>query len=65
MAYENLQKYKCGGCGESRIEIFGSDNEQILIAECTKCKSKTEITITAPKIKMNWGEGAEGILAQY
>ena len=64
--YEKLEKYKCGGCGNDNYNIYKEeDSNTRIITECTKCKSQTEITVTQPKIELNWGESGDGIMAIF
>ena len=52
MAIEtNLQQLRCGECGEVKHNLFIRPNGEI-IAECTKCKSQSEIIFTKPKIEI-------------
>ena len=64
--YENLQKYKCGGCGNEAYYLYQEkENRQIIIAECTKCKSQTEVTIRPAEIELKWGKNGDGKMSIY
>jgi uncharacterized Zn finger protein len=45
----NLEQLKCGQCSEEKHLLYVRQNGEIL-AECIKCGSTSEITITKPKI---------------
>jgi len=63
MSYEKLEKFRCGGCGNDTYLIFKQqDNETDLFTKCIQCDSMTEITITKPRIELNWGIGADGMM---
>ena len=59
----DAKELRCGGCGNSETKLYIND-EQELFAECAKCKSVTTLTVS-PKIKLDWGEGADGILCVF
>lgn len=51
----------CGGCGEELFRLFKA--EESLVSICEECKSSSEITISKPKLEINWTEGSDGVLA--
>jgi uncharacterized Zn finger protein len=59
----NLEKLRCGSCGESKHEIYLRENGE-LIAECIKCNNKSVITISEPKILIKNFEG-NGCLTNF
>lgn len=64
--YQNTKKYKCGGCGNENYHLYNEDgNAQRILAECTSCKSITEISVTPSKIDLNWGDNASGIMCIF
>lgn len=64
--YENLKKYKCGGCGNDEYYIYQEEgNTQRIITECKECKSQTEITIRPAEITIKWGKYGDGTMAIY
>jgi transcription elongation factor Elf1 len=51
----NLNKADCGGCGNDKFEVYYLDNnDKSIVLECTECKSTTEITVSEPKLKVNF-----------
>lgn len=64
--YTNIKKAGCGDCGNQTFHIYGTKGEtDKLIAECTSCKNTSVITITAPKIDIQFGEDSKGIISFY
>lgn len=59
------QKTMCGACGNETFEIFaqGKGSDYRLHLECTKCKSTTVVSVERPLLKLDWGEGSDGILS--
>lgn len=67
MAYENLQKFRCGNCGNDSYQLFVSvqNNIEQIITECIECKCKSEINIHQ-EIVIGWGEGNEdGVMCVF
>lgn len=62
----NVKPMGCGNCGGKLFRMFFEEGkrDQALLAECEKCKSVSIITVEMPTLKIDWGEGAEGILSQ-
>lgn len=61
-----MHKLRCGGCGNEDHKMYvDEDNNQAVFAQCTQCDSVTKITITQPKIKLDWTDDSKGILTQY
>jgi len=46
---------RCGGCGSATVKLYRK-NPQMLIAECTDCRSLTEIRVTPAQILLSWSE---------
>jgi len=64
--YEKLEKFRCGGCGKDTYELYRENgNKQRIVAVCEGCKSQTEITMTTPEIKLDWGKSGDGIMAIF
>lgn len=59
----NIEQLKCGECGEENHKIYTRPNGE-LITECVKCKSQTEIVVTAPKIMLRNNSGS-GTLCNF
>ena len=55
----NLKQLKCGECSNDKHLLYQRKNGE-MIAECSKCKSQTEIITTKPKIILNniFGDGS-------
>jgi len=60
----NLEQLRCGECGQKKHELFIRDNGEI-ITECITCKTKSVITLTKPKITIEFHENSTGRLAVY
>lgn len=58
-----LKDLKCGVCGEKNHELFLRASGEI-ITECTKCKTRSLITLTQPKINIEFLEG-KGIICAF
>ena len=52
----NLEQLRCGQCGEKKHELYLRQNREIVV-ECISCKSRSEITVTHPKIVIGHVEG--------
>jgi len=67
MAYEGIKKFRCGGCGCEDYKLYGDNHHDptMILAECQECKSMTEITISKPTIKLDFGENSEGVMAIF
>jgi len=65
--YTNLKKFRCGGCGHDKYNIYQEDTQPItrIITECDECKSQSEITITPSNIQIKWGESGDGIMCVF
>ena len=63
---ENLQKFKCGGCGNDKYNIYQQEgNDQELFTECTNCKAVTIVGFTQPRINLAWDDDSDAIMAIY
>lgn len=62
----NISPMACGNCGGGLFKMFSAPTSYgfKLIAECTACKSTSIIEPTLPKLKIDWGEGADGCLCK-
>lgn len=60
----NAKPMACGNCGHGLFRFFYTEptKDEGLLAECAQCKSVSKITFSKPKLVIDWGEGAEGIL---
>lgn len=61
---EDMKILKCGGCGESKVNLYISEAGEIL-AECTKCERETKLTINKPVISLEWGDNGNGVLCVF
>lgn len=52
----NLEQLKCGQCSETKHELYLRQNGEIIV-ECTKCKSRSDITVRQPKLDIGHVEG--------
>jgi len=59
-----LETMRCGGCGESKHNIYTNSNDE-LFTECIKCKSVSKLTVSQPKIIINWTDNSEGQLCKF
>lgn len=58
---EKLEKFRCGGCGKDKYELYRKENdEKMILVECIECKSISEIRVTEPKLEITWGEPSGG-----
>lgn len=51
-----LKQLKCGQCAETKHELYLRQNGEIIV-ECIKCKSRSEIKVTKPKVVIGHVEG--------
>jgi NAD-dependent SIR2 family protein deacetylase len=51
-----LEQLRCGQCGEKKHKLYLRPNGEIVV-ECVNCKSRSEITITHPKIVIGHNDG--------
>jgi hypothetical protein len=59
----DLKKGECGDCGNDKFQIFKQkDVDDQFVCECTKCKNTSIITLSRPKLEIEWGEDSKGIL---
>lgn len=67
MAYTNIKKFRCGGCGCDEYKLYADQHHHpiMILAECQQCKSMTEIKITQPKLKLDFGENSEGVMSIF
>lgn len=59
-----MKEMACGNCGCRTFSVHGEDNhhaERIDI-KCTDCGSTTVLTVEQPRITLDWGKGADGVL---
>ena len=61
---EEMRKLRCGGCGESKVDLYISESGEIS-AECTKCESETKLTVKQPVINLDWGDNGNGVLCVF
>lgn len=59
----NLEELRCGQCGEKKHELYLRPNSEIVV-ECISCKSRSEITVTHPKIVIGHLEG-DGMICVF
>ena len=60
----NMKAMYCGNCGHRRFAIYQEDTRDgVLVVECEQCRSTTVIRITAPQLRLEFGDGSRGILA--
>jgi hypothetical protein len=57
---ENSKLMMCGACGCESFSVY-NDNKS-LYTECKVCKSVSEVTISKPKLTIEWTDNAQGIL---
>jgi hypothetical protein len=66
---QDAKRMRCGNCGCGTMEVYCKGGERFypsqLFIECQGCKSVTEVKLTLPKLVLDWGEGAEGILSVF
>lgn len=67
--YENMKdQLKCGACGNETFRLFGSKYGDGVLGleemrtECTKCFSISHIKQAKPRMTIEWGTNAQGIL---
>ena len=60
----NVSPMACGNCGRGLFKMYSAPTNYgfKLIAECNNCKSTSIIEPTMPKLDIDWGENAGGIL---
>lgn len=59
----NLIKAACGDCGNKTFEVYRAENNHnIIITECTKCKSSSAITVSTPKLEINFHNNSTGLM---
>jgi uncharacterized Zn finger protein len=57
---------RCGACGNNEsFTVFKNTVTKYLIIECNECKSTSKITVSIPKLLIEWGENSDGILAIF
>lgn len=58
-----LTKGECGGCGNDKFEVYmQKDVDDKIICECTKCKDTSIITLSRPRLVIEFGEDSKGRL---
>jgi len=72
---KRLHKLRCGGCGHARVTLRGEaapgqDAFTMLVARCTKCKSRTVIMLSHPAFELRWpshvgAHDGDGILSTF
>ena len=69
MAYENIKKFKCGGCGCEDYHLYADQHHDptMILAECQnpECKAMTEIVIRTPTFRFDFGEDNKGVMAIF
>ena len=60
----NVQQYRCGSCGGTKYELYKSKKHDLII-ECFECKSTSVISISQPKISIDFGEDSQGRIAIF
>lgn len=61
---QNMKEMKCGACGNNKVTIYTDERHQ-LTAECTECKSTTDLIVRKPKIEFEFAPGSDGILCVF
>lgn len=61
--WTDAKQMRCGNCGEPEHYIYSKDD--YLIAVCIKCDSKSFVTVSVPKIKIEWEDSSDGILCVF
>lgn len=60
----DLQKYRCGACGDDKYHIYRNSKGE-LITECMGCESTTLVTLTEPKITLEWHGDSNGMMCIF
>lgn len=62
--YINAERMACGNCGENHFAVYKvpEGNAFILVVECLNCGSDSVVSVSAPKIKIDFGENSDGRL---
>lgn len=63
MIHFNPQLMSCGECGEDTHRVFQTDKGYLI--ECLKCRSQTFLSVSIPKINLEWVEGSPGQLTVF
>jgi hypothetical protein len=60
---KNQNQYRCGNCGETKHELFS--NKDKIIVSCIGCENKSAISVTQPRLSIDWVGRNKGILAIF
>lgn len=58
----NVKQMWCGNCGGGEFLLYKGEGDNLMFAECKKCKSTSTIAAQEPSIVIGWGENSDGIL---
>ena len=57
----------CGGCGGRLFHLFSGNKEVEVLVECQGCRSVSRISVSTPKLSIDWcdrfdGKDSDGLL---